>query len=86
MKTTVPEVALCALKELGNETPIDVYLIDDTSRSYLHSGLAIALTYYEQYIRPVRPGERRVFYYFSKAEFPHPYIFTHIDTPEVTNG
>ncbi|ANZ48499.1 hypothetical protein BIZ78_gp076 [Erwinia phage vB_EamM_Caitlin] len=80
MKTIVPEVALCALKELGNETPHDVHHIDDESRMYLHSGLAIALTYYEQYIHPVCEGYRRVFYYFSKSEFPHAFIFTHVDT------
>lgn len=79
MKTNVPEVALCALKELSNETPRGIRHIDDENRLYLHSGLAIALSYYEQYIQPVWPGYTRVFYYFRKAEFPHPFIFTHID-------
>ncbi|ANZ48778.1 hypothetical protein BIZ83_gp075 [Erwinia phage vB_EamM_ChrisDB] len=76
----LPQQAVIALTELTGRVDPPIEIINEENRLYANSGLAIALTYYEQYIHPVRDGYKRVFYYTRKLAFPHPYVFTHIDT------
>lgn len=76
----IPQEAVTALCELAGRDNPNIEIINDGNRLYTNSGLAIALTYYEQYIQPVRDGYQRVFYYTRKLSFPHPYVFTHVDT------
>lgn len=85
MQTVIPECARIALREItGVHSPV-INTVTDANRNYLHSGLAIALTYYEQYQQPARCGYRRTFYYTHRPEFPHAAVFTHVDT-EVVYG
>lgn len=75
----IPWMAVLTLRELtGIQMPM-VGVVDESSRLYLHSGLAIGLTYYEKDLLPVADGYKRTFYYASK-QFPMGPVFTHLDT------
>lgn len=82
MQTDIPECARIALREITGIHNPEIHTVTDQTRNYLHSGLAIALAYYEQYQQPVQAGYRRTFYYTHRPEFPRPAVFTHRD--EVT--
>lgn len=79
MQTAIPECACIALREITGIHNPHIESITGAERNYLHSGLAIALTYYEQYQNPPWDGYTRTFYYTRRAEFPHAFVFTHFD-------
>jgi len=79
MNKVIPEHVSVALKELsGIHRPL-ISSCTESERLYLHSGLAIALRWYEKDIQPVREGYKRTFYYTRKEEFPRTAVFTHHD-------
>lgn len=83
MEHTIPEQAFIALRELSDKCYPDIDVITPNGRNYLHSGLIIALTYYEQYQKPVAEGHVRYIYFTTGKEFPHSPIFTHVDHPYI---
>lgn len=81
MERTIPEQAFIALRELSDVCYPDISIITPDGRKYLHSGLAIHLAYYEQYLQPAFDNQVRFVYYTTKKDFPHTFVFTHVDHP-----